>query len=98
MALLKDSSNKEIIREKYEELWNDLLIQDENKAIQVLEKLNYELLPIHQKLARPFRTHFTFEKALTPFKTHLTWIIPLTIIIFFVLAYVIFIRLSLWLE
>ncbi len=45
----------------------------------------------------PFN-NLTWEKILAPFKTHLTWIIPLSVITFFVLAYVIFIWVALWVE
>jgi hypothetical protein len=85
MILLKESSKKELLRDQYEQLWSELLISDEEKAEEILKKLKYELLPFRKKI-------------LIPFKTHLTWIIPFCVIAFFVLAYVLFIRLSLWLE
>ncbi|WP_342415944.1 hypothetical protein NST83_24170 [Paenibacillus sp. FSL R10-2782] len=97
MVLLKDSSTKEVIREQYEELWSELLIRDEKKAEHVLKKLEYELLPTRQKILSPFK-NLIWEKILAPFKTHLTWIIPLSVITFFVLAYVIFIWVALWVE
>ncbi|WP_068497675.1 hypothetical protein [Paenibacillus kribbensis] len=92
MVLLKDSSNKEVIREQYEQLWSELLIKDEKKAEVVLKKLEYELLPTRQKILRPW------EKILSPFKTRLIWIILLSVIAFFLLAYVLFIYVSLWVE
>ncbi|MDN4090966.1 hypothetical protein [Paenibacillus polymyxa] len=85
MAFLEDSSKKEEIRERYEQLWEELLVRDEEEAEKVLEKLEYRFLPTSQKIIRPF-------------KTHLTWIIPLGVIIFFVLAYVLFIYIALWVE
>lgn len=97
MVLLKDSSTKEVIREQYEQLWSELLIRDEEKAELILKKLEYELLPTREKILRPFK-NLTWKKILSPFKTHLTWIIPLSVITFFVLAYVLFIYVSLWIE
>ncbi|MET3211097.1 UNVERIFIED_CONTAM: hypothetical protein ABIC26_004061 [Paenibacillus sp. PvR008] len=92
MVLLKDSSNKEEIRERYEQIWNELLVRDEEKAEVVLKKLEYELLPTHQKILRPLK------KILSPFKTRLIWIILFSVIAFYLVAYVLFIYISLWVE
>ncbi|MBE0336120.1 hypothetical protein E0698_06385 [Paenibacillus sp. 23TSA30-6] len=97
MVLLKDSSTKEVIREQYEQLWSELLIRDEEEAELILKKIEYELLPTREKILRPFK-NLTWEKTLSPFKTHLTWIIPLSVISFLLLAYVLFIYISLWIE
>ncbi|OAB42308.1 hypothetical protein [Paenibacillus glacialis] len=88
MILLKDSSKKELLRDQYEQLWSELLISDEEKAEKILKKLKYELLPSRKKKL--------LKNTLIP--THLAWIIPSCVIAFFGLAYVLFIRLSLWLE
>ncbi|MGG1619550.1 hypothetical protein ACIFQM_07825 [Paenibacillus sp. NRS-1782] len=92
MVLLKDSSTKEVIREQYEQLWSELLIRDEEKAERILKKLEYELLPTHKKILRPLK------KILSPFKTRLIWILLLSVIAFFLVAYVLFIYVSLWIE
>ncbi|MGF7048847.1 hypothetical protein J2T13_003355 [Paenibacillus sp. DS2015] len=98
MRLLKESSKKELLRDQYEQLWSELLTSDEEKAEKILKELNYDLLPSRKKKIHRFKTPRTLKNTLLPFKTHLTWIIPLCVIALYVLAYVLFIRLSLWLE
>ncbi|URJ47329.1 hypothetical protein MF628_001954 [Paenibacillus polymyxa] len=92
MVLLKDSSTKEEIREQYEQIWSELLNKDEEKAEHVLKKLEYELLPTRQKILR------RWGKILSPFKKRFIWIILLSVVGFFLLAYVLFIYVSLWVE
>ncbi|MEC0234526.1 hypothetical protein P4H71_09325 [Paenibacillus kribbensis] len=92
MVFLKDSSRKEVIQAQYEQLWSELLIRDEEKAERILKKLEYELLPTRQKILRPLK------EILSPFKTRLIWIILFSVIAFFLLAYVLFIYVSLWIE
>ncbi|MBO3287576.1 hypothetical protein MKY98_26700 [Paenibacillus sp. FSL M8-0228] len=92
MVLLKDSSTKEAIREHYEQIWSELLNKDEEKAEHVLKKLEYELLPTRQKILR------RWGKILSPFKKRFIWIILFSVIGFFLLAYVLFIYVSLWVE
>ncbi|MGW8958135.1 hypothetical protein [Paenibacillus sp. NPDC055715] len=92
MVLLKDSSTKEAIREQYEQIWSELLNKDEEKVEHVLKKLEYELLPTRQKILRPLK------KILSPFKTRLIWIILFSVIAFYLVAYVLFIYISLWVE
>ncbi|MNW44126.1 hypothetical protein D3C74_213470 [compost metagenome] len=105
MAFLKDSPKKEEIRERYEELWSELLVRDEEESEKVLEKAWSELSvrdegePDKEDLEElDYNSVPTIRKILRPFKTHLTWIIPLSVITFFVLAYVIFIYIALWVE
>ncbi|ASR49523.1 hypothetical protein B4V02_23965 [Paenibacillus kribbensis] len=92
MVLLKDSSSKEVIREQYEQLWSELLLRDEEKAEHVLKKIEYELLPTRQKILRPWK------KIISPFKTRLIWIILFSVMGLYLLAYVLFIFVSLWIE
>ncbi|MCC3380464.1 hypothetical protein ACFQY3_04275 [Paenibacillus farraposensis] len=92
MVLLKDSSTKEAIREQYEQIWSELLNKDEEKAEHVLKKLEYELLPTRQRILRQW------EEILSPLKKRFIWIILLSVIGFFLLAYVLFIYVSLWVE
>lgn len=92
MVLLKESSTKEEIREQYEQIWNELLNKDEEKAEHVLKKLEYELLPTRQKILK------RWGKILSPFKKRFIWIILFSVIGFFLLAYVLFIYVSLWIE
>ncbi|MGG4186684.1 hypothetical protein ABEW24_25455 [Paenibacillus jamilae] len=92
MVLLKDSSTKEAIREQYEQIWSELLNKDEEKAEHVLKKLEYELLPIRQKTLR------RWGEILSPLKKRFIWIILFSVIGFFLLAYVLFIYVSLWVE
>ncbi|AZH29197.1 MULTISPECIES: hypothetical protein [Paenibacillus] len=92
MVLLKDSSTKEAIRVQYEQIWSELLNKDEEKAEHVLMKLEYELLPTRQKIQR------RWGKILSPLKKRFIWIILLSVIGFFLLAYVLFIYVSLWVE
>ncbi|AET58100.1 hypothetical protein HPL003_06685 [Paenibacillus terrae HPL-003] len=58
----------------------------------ILKELEYELLPTHEKILRPLK------KILSPFKTRLIWILLLSVIAFFLVAYVLFIYVSLWIE
>ncbi|WP_420540140.1 hypothetical protein ACN92M_10210 [Paenibacillus polymyxa] len=92
MVLLKDSSTKEEIREQYEQVWSELLNKDEKKAEHVLKKLEYELLPTRQRILR------RWGKILSPLKKRFIWIILFSVIGFFLLAYVLFIYVSLWIE
>ncbi|MBU9707602.1 hypothetical protein KSP24_11770 [Paenibacillus sp. AK121] len=92
MVLLKDSSTKEEIREQYEQIWSELLNKDEKKAEHVLKKLGYELLPTRQRILR------WWGKILSPLKKRFIWIILFNVIGFFLLAYVLFIYVSLWIE
>lgn len=92
MVLLKDSSTKEAIREQYEQIWSELLNKDEEKAEHVLKKLEYELLSTRQRILRQW------GKILSPLKKRFIWIILLSVIGFFLLAYVLFIYVSLWVE
>lgn len=92
MVLLKDSSTKEAIREQYEQIWSELLNKDEEKAEHVLKKLEYELLPTRQRILRQW------GEILSPLKKRFIWIILLSVIGFFLLAYVLFIYVSLWVE
>ncbi|ADO56201.1 MULTISPECIES: hypothetical protein [Paenibacillus] len=92
MVLLKDSSTKEEIREQYEQIWSELLNKDEKKAEHVLKKLEYELLPTRQRILR------WWGKILSPLKKRFIWIILFNVIGFFLLAYVLFIYVSLWIE
>ncbi|MMZ53034.1 hypothetical protein D1872_148120 [compost metagenome] len=92
MGFLEDSSKKDEIQERYKQLWSELLNKDEEKTERVLKKLEYELLPTRQKTLRQW------GKILSPFKNRLIWIILLSVIGFFLLAYVLFIYASLWVE
>ncbi|KAF6558372.1 hypothetical protein G9G63_25645 [Paenibacillus sp. EKM202P] len=92
MGFLEDSSKKDEIQERYKQLWSELLNKDEEKTERVLKKLEYELLPTRQKTLRKW------GKILSPFKNRLIWIILLSVIGFFLLAYVLFIYASLWVE
>ncbi|ALS09928.1 hypothetical protein ABE82_26295 (plasmid) [Paenibacillus peoriae] len=92
MVLLKNSSTKEAVREQYEHIWNELLNKDEEKAEYVLKKMEYELLPTRQKILRRWGRIFS------PLKNRFIWIILLSVIGFFLFAYVLFIYASLWIE
>ncbi|WDM23967.1 hypothetical protein [Paenibacillus polymyxa] len=92
MAFLEDSSKKEEIREHYEQLWSELLVRDEEEAEHVIKKLEYELLPTRQRILR------RWGKILSPLKKRFIWIILFSVIGFFLLAYVLFIYASLWVE
>ncbi|MCP3796423.1 hypothetical protein [Paenibacillus sp. CH40] len=92
MVLLKDSSTKEAIREQYKQIWNELLNKNEEKAEHMLKKLENELLPTRQKTLR------RWGKILSPLKKRFIWIILFSVIGFFLLAYVLFIYVSLWIE
>ncbi|MMZ53768.1 hypothetical protein D1872_155690 [compost metagenome] len=105
MAALKDSPKKEEIRERYEELWTELLVRDEEESEKVLEKVWSELSVRDEEETDEedseeleYNSVPTIQKILRPFKTHLTWILPLSVITFMILAYVIFIYIALWVE
>ena len=88
MTILKDSSSKEDFKVRYEQIWDHLQYLDEGKAEIILEKMEYELLPIKEKIIYKLK----------PLKTHFLWIIPLSIIILFVLLYLLFLWVSLLVE
>ncbi|MHA6533248.1 hypothetical protein [Paenibacillus sp. BAC0078] len=88
MVPLKESSNKEMIQNQYEQLWIEFLNSDENKVEKILKRAQRELLPTKEK----------WLQRLKPFKTHLLWIVPLSALIVAILLYVIFIWVALLVE
>lgn len=91
--LLKDSSAKEEIRTRYEDIWDyQLLTIDEEKVEIVLDKLEYELLPFGQKLLK------RWDKLLDLFKSKTIWIIPLIVILTLILLYVLIVYVALLVQ
>ncbi|WP_019914212.1 hypothetical protein [Paenibacillus sp. HW567] len=88
MVLLKNSTNKEQLKEQYDQLWNDLLETDEYKVENIMKKANNELLTKRER----------WGPILKPFRTHLMWIIPLCALVVAILLYVIFIWVALIVE
>ncbi|OME30924.1 hypothetical protein [Paenibacillus odorifer] len=88
MVILKDSANKDSIKEQYDQLWEALLNTDEHKVENIIRIANNQLLTKREKCIA----------LLKPFKTHLTWIIPLSALVVAILLYVIFIWVSLLVE
>ncbi|WP_249529455.1 hypothetical protein [Paenibacillus brevis] len=91
--LLKDSSAKEEIRTRYEDIWDyQLLTMDEEKVQIVLDKLEYELLPLGHKLLK------RWDKLLDLFKSKTIWIIPLIVILTLILLYVLIVYVALLVQ
>lgn len=91
--LLKDSSAKEEIRTRYEDLWNyQLLTMDEEKVQLVLDKFEHELLPLDHKLLK------RWDKLLDLFKSKTIWIIPLVVILTLTLLYVLIVYVALLVQ
>lgn len=88
MTLLKNSPDKEEIKDRYDQLWTRFLELEDEKVEKILEKAEYELMPTKGKLAYSLR----------PFKTHLIWIIPVSIISLFLILYFLFLWVSLLVE
>ncbi|AIQ60090.1 hypothetical protein [Paenibacillus borealis] len=88
MVKLKDSTNKDSIKEQYDQLWNEFLNTEENKVKIILRNANNGLLTKRKQLLL----------LLNPFKTHLTWIILLAALGTAILLYVIFICVALLVE
>ncbi|WP_223066011.1 hypothetical protein [Paenibacillus caui] len=86
--LLKDSPNIQEIREKYDQLWGKFQDVNELKVRKAIEKASFEILPIKEK----------FSVATRPFRTHLIWLIPLCVIIFMILIYILFVWVALIVE
>ncbi len=88
MVILKDSTNKDSIKEQYDQLWKEFLNTDEHKVENIIKIANNQLLTKRDQWIR----------VLKPFKTHLTWIIPLSTVATAILLYVIFIWVALLVE
>lgn len=88
MVLLKDSSNQEDYRARYENSWRKLQDIDEAETLKILDFIDYRTLSRKQKIMYK----------LQPFKTHLLWIIPLSVITVVVLLYAIIVLTALLVE
>ncbi|NUU61993.1 hypothetical protein [Paenibacillus agri] len=88
MVLLKQSPDKDKVQEQYNQLWDNLLNINEQKATKIIKKANKGVLSKRERLKIIAR----------PLKTHLIWIIPLSALAVAILLYVIFIWVALLVE
>ncbi|MFF2014550.1 hypothetical protein [Paenibacillus sp. NPDC058177] len=88
MVLLKQSPDKEKVKEQYNQLWESLLNIDEKHATKIINKANEGVLPKKERL----------KIIAHPLKTHLIWIVPLSALAVAILIYVIFIWVALFVE
>lgn len=88
MAQLKDSPKLDMYRVQYQQLWDQLQNEDEDKVEELLYHINKRLLPAHRR----------FMAQLRPFKTHSLWIVPLSVLVTLSLLYVGFVWVALLVE
>ncbi|OZB91237.1 hypothetical protein [Paenibacillus sp. XY044] len=88
MALLRDSSQQDELKEQYDRLWIDFQHMEDRKVQNLLNEVEYKLLSRKEKL---------FEM-LQPFRTHTIWVIPVSVIFVLVTLYTLFIWVALWVE
>ena len=88
MGLVDEERKESGSKEQYDLLWSRIVEKDETERQAIIEKMNFLLLPRHQKI------NFHLKK----FKTPLLWIVPLCSISIVLLLYVVFILAALWTE
>jgi hypothetical protein len=88
MSLLKDSSNWTAYKERYEQVWLELQDCDEEKTVKLLDRMDYEMLSVNQKMRYKLR----------PFNTKLLWIIPVCVVSSMSLLYVLVVWVALIIE
>lgn len=88
MALLRDSSQREELKEQYDRLWIEFQQLEDRKVEALLNEVEYKLLSRKEKL---------FDM-LQPFRTHTIWVIPVSVISVMVTLYSLFIWAALWVE
>ncbi|AZS15642.1 hypothetical protein [Paenibacillus lutimineralis] len=88
MALLKESSNWTAYKERYDQVWLELQGCDEEKASKLLDRMDYEVLSVNQKIRHRLR----------PLNTKLLWIIPVCVISSMSLLYLLVVWVALIVE